>query len=101
MSTDFPTAPLASRLINQRAAAPWKSLLTSPTKILTLPIDYIKIYTYYQSKRQSILLHQAKYLTPASKASPSPDALTGVNHLYSPSSGRELQYGCALFEVAP
>ncbi len=26
MSTDFPTAPLASRLINQRAAAPWKSL---------------------------------------------------------------------------
>ena len=26
MSTDFPTAPLASRFINQRAAAPWKSL---------------------------------------------------------------------------
>ena len=26
MSTDFPTAPLTSRFINQRAAAPWKSL---------------------------------------------------------------------------
>lgn len=64
-------------------------------------IDYIKIYTYYQSSRQSVLLHVAKYLMPSSEVAPSPDALTGVNYLYSPVLGRELQYGCALFEVAP
>jgi hypothetical protein len=63
-------------------------------------IDYIKIYTYYQSKRQSVLLHEAKYTKPASEVDPSPDALTGENYLYSPVLGRELQYGCALYEVA-
>ncbi len=64
-------------------------------------IDYIKLYTYYQSKRQAVLLHEAKYLAPAAELAPSPAALTGVNYLYSPVLGRELQYGCALFEVAP
>lgn len=64
-------------------------------------IEYIKIYTYYQSTRQSVLVHVAKYLMPSSEVAPSPDALTGVNYLYSPVLGRELQYSCALFEVAP
>ncbi len=64
-------------------------------------IDYIKLYTYYQSERQAVLLHEAKYTTPAAEVAPSPAALTGVNYMYSPVLGRELQYGCALFEVAP
>ncbi len=64
-------------------------------------IDYIKLYTYYQSERQAVLLHEAKYTTPAAEVAPSPAALTGVNYVYSPVLGRELQYGCALFEVVP
>jgi hypothetical protein len=64
-------------------------------------IDYIKLYTYYQSKRQAVLLHEANYLNPKLDASPDLAALTGTNYLYSPELGRELQYGCALIEVAP
>jgi hypothetical protein len=64
-------------------------------------IDYIKLYTYYHSKRQPVLLHEAKYLAPTVLSDPTPDALTGTNTLYSPNLEREFQYGCTLFEVAP
>lgn len=63
-------------------------------------IDYIKLYAYYQAERQPVLLHQAKYLPPFA-ASDAPYALTGLNYLYSPDLGRELQYGCALDGVHP
>lgn len=64
-------------------------------------IDYIKLYAYYQSKRQMVLLHTAHCRAPQIQADPGPDALTGTNYLYSPDLERELQYGCALLEVAP
>ncbi len=64
-------------------------------------VDYIKIYTYYQIQRQAMLLHEAKYLSPVAQIAPLPDSLTGKNFHYSPILGRELQYGCALFEVSP
>lgn len=64
-------------------------------------IDYIKLYTYFRSKRQAVLLHEAKYLAPVAHAGQSPVALTGMNYLYSPDLGRELQYGCALVELTP
>ena len=67
----------------------------------TQKIDTINLYTYYQGKRQAVLLHEAKYLAPLLPADPGPHALTGTNYLYSPELGRELQYGCTLFEVAP
>lgn len=64
-------------------------------------IDYIKIYAYYQSKRQAVLLHEAKYPAPVvADSAANPAALTGTNYLYSPELGRELQYGCVLFELA-
>lgn len=62
-------------------------------------IDYIKLYTYYQSKRQAVLLHEAKYLAPVADSGAGFAALTGTNTLYSPNLGREFQYGCALVEV--
>lgn len=58
-------------------------------------VDYIKLYAYYQTRRQPVLLHQAKYLPPFT-ASSSPYALTGTHFLYSPDLGRELQYRCTL-----
>jgi len=65
-------------------------------------IDYIKLYAYYQAKRQAVLLHEAKYLTPAvASGAAGPATLTGTNYLYSPDLGRELQYACALLEAAP
>jgi hypothetical protein len=64
-------------------------------------ISYIKLYTYYYSRRQPVLLHQATYLAPTVQADLRPDALTGTNTLYSPHMEREFQYGCALLEVTP
>ncbi len=60
-------------------------------------IDYLKTYVYYQTARQPVLLHSAHFFTPI--AQPAPSSLTGVNHIYSPDLGRELQYDCAVFEV--
>ncbi|MFT5644166.1 MAG: hypothetical protein ACI83P_001720 [Janthinobacterium sp.] len=62
-------------------------------------IEYIKLYTYSQSRRSPVLLHVAKYMAPAVQQGTSYSALTGVNYIYSPQLERELQYGCALIEV--
>jgi len=59
-------------------------------------IDYIKLYTYSQSSRQPVLLHEANYLAPISSSSDSPQTLTGVNYIYSPDLERELKYSCTL-----
>lgn len=61
-------------------------------------IEYIKLYVYSQSKRQPILLHQAKYMAPLTSSDASPSALTGINYVYSPQLERELQYSCRLLE---
>ena len=63
-------------------------------------IDYIKLYTYYQGKRQAILFHEAKYLAPQVQAGTDPAGLTGIVYLYSPMLGHELRYSCALRENA-
>ena len=64
-------------------------------------VDYIKLYTYYRNQRQAVLLHEAEYSAPEAQGASSPAALTGTQRLYSPRLGRELSYGCALFEAAP
>ena len=67
-------------------------------------INYIKIYAYYQGKRQAILMHESKFLAPSiqsiQSAQLAPFQLTGMNYLYSPHLNRELQYGCSLIESA-
>ena len=63
-------------------------------------IDYIKLYTYSQTKRQPVLLHEAKYLSPVALPGAAGSALTGLNFVYSPQLERELQYACTLQEVA-
>lgn len=64
-------------------------------------IDYIKLYTYYVTKRQPMLLQETKYLAPQVRAGVDPAALTGIVNVYSPLLGREMQYGCALRGEAP
>lgn len=64
-------------------------------------IAYIKLYTYYQASHQVILLHEAKYVPPAvPSTSDSAGSFTGINYLYSPILGRELQYSCTLTAVS-
>lgn len=63
-------------------------------------VDYIKLYAYYLSAGQAVLLHEAKYLSPVPQTNALPDSLTGRQYLYSPALGREMQYSCALLEVA-
>ena len=64
-------------------------------------IDYIKLYTYYLTERQPILLHEAKYLAPLISPHESSQSLTGDVTLYSPNLGREVQYSCSLISLAP
>lgn len=63
-------------------------------------IETVKLYAYYETRRQPVLIQEVKYARPFAK-SDSPYSLTGLNYLYSPPLGRELQYGCALLEVKP
>lgn len=58
-------------------------------------IDTINLYAYLDTRRQPILIHQAKYLPPF-KQSVAPYALTGNNYLYASDLERELQYNCTL-----
>jgi hypothetical protein len=59
-------------------------------------IDYIKLYTYDQARRQPALLHQAVYLMPSVSASTS--SMTGVQLVVASDLERELQYQCTLLE---
>lgn len=63
-------------------------------------IAYIKLYTYYQTRRQAYLLDEVKYLAPQPQSGTDPAGLTGIHYLYSPLLGREMQYGCALLQDA-
>jgi hypothetical protein len=48
-----------------------------------------------------MVMQHLQYLQPLALRNPAPDALTGRVALYSPLLGKELQYQCALAEVAP
>ncbi|KAF3999553.1 hypothetical protein HAV38_02615 [Glaciimonas immobilis] len=64
-------------------------------------IAYIKLYIYDHAEPKPMLLHEVKYLAPVALRDAGPAALTGVNDVYSLPMQRNLQYGCALLEVAP
>lgn len=63
-------------------------------------LDAVKLYAYYETRRQPVVIQEAKYLPPF-RYSDAPDSLTGRQSLYAPPLGRELQYGCALYEAKP
>ena len=64
-------------------------------------IESVNLYVYYNTRRQPMVMQHVQYLQPLPQRSPAPDALTGRVALYSPLLGKELQYQCALAEVAP
>lgn len=64
-------------------------------------VEYVKLYAYYQTERQPVLLHEARYLAPRIADGSDPVALTGSQTLYSPDLERPLEFGCVLLERAP
>lgn len=63
-------------------------------------VERILLYVYRDTKRQPILLQEAKYLPPY-PASASPTPLTGEQHLYAGVAERELMYRCTLEGMPP
>ena len=64
-------------------------------------LESINLYVYYNTRRQPMIMQHTRFLQPVAQTAPQPDALTGRVSLYSPLLGKELQYQCALAEVAP
>jgi len=64
-------------------------------------LESINLYVYYTTRRQPMVMQHVQYRQPQALRNPAPDALTGRVALYSPLLGKELQYHCALAEVAP
>jgi hypothetical protein len=63
-------------------------------------VDRILLYAYLDTKRQPILVQQAKYLPPYT-TSETPYRLTGEQHLYAGVVERELIYSCTLQGIQP
>ncbi|HTD03145.1 hypothetical protein [Undibacterium sp.] len=64
------------------------------------PVDYIKLYAYFQTRHKDMPIHQATYLPPFT-VSDKPTLLTPQNYLYAGDVERELQYQCTLQGVPP
>jgi hypothetical protein len=63
-------------------------------------VEYIKLYTYLDTRRQPVLVQQATYRAPFPKSA-SPALLTGEQTVIAGPVERELQYHCTLQEVQP
>ena len=63
-------------------------------------VDRILLYAYLDTKRQPILVQEAKYLPPYT-VSEKPYLLTGEQHLYAGVVERELMYRCTLQGIKP
>jgi hypothetical protein len=61
-------------------------------------VEYVKIYAYYYRRGQPYLAHMAHYPAPTVQAGEDGTQLTGLQRVYAPPYGFELQYSCVLFE---
>jgi len=64
-------------------------------------IDYVKVYAYYYQHGRPVIAHMSHYPHPAVQADAQQPALTGLQRVYAPPYGFELQYSCVLFEPTP
>ncbi|WP_230403974.1 hypothetical protein [Undibacterium curvum] len=62
-------------------------------------ISYIKLYTYFQTNKTDIPIHQASYFPPF-RRNKQAYLLTPHNSLYAGEVERELQYHCTLKNLA-
>jgi hypothetical protein len=61
-------------------------------------VDYVKLYAYYYQHGQPVIAHMTHYASPLVQADEQQSPLTGLQRVYSPPYGFELQYSCVLFE---
>ena len=64
-------------------------------------VDLVNLYVSYQTRRQPMILQHSKFIKPPVLKNSESNSLTGRVALYSPFLGKELVYGCSLFEVTP
>jgi hypothetical protein len=68
-------------------------------------VAYIKLYSYFVTPQQPLLIQLAKYLPPFTTPAPAPDprgiSLTGIQYVYAGPAERELQYQCFLQGAQP
>lgn len=72
-------------------------------------VAYIKLYSYFETPQQPVLIHLAKYLPPftirsttaPAKRDPRGTHLTGMQYLYAGPLEHELQYQCFLQGAQP
>jgi hypothetical protein len=69
----------------------WRAVyVTSPEDEATL-----NIYTYALTEEHPVLIHEAKYHPPYPHGEDGPHGFTGLQSVYEPRNGAELQYWCA------
>lgn len=66
-------------------------------------VQYIKLYSYLDTRRQPVLVQEVRYLPPfpTAPAGSAEANLTGMQHLFAGPVERELQYQCFLKGVQP
>lgn len=64
-------------------------------------VELVNLYVSYQTRRQPMILQHSKFIKPSVLKNAESNSLTGRVALYSPFLGKELVYGCSLFEVSP
>lgn len=66
-------------------------------------VEYIKLYSYLETRRQPVLIHMLRYLPPFPPPPPGSSTvnLTGQQTLYAGPVERELQYQCFLQGLQP
>lgn len=67
-------------------------------------VAYIKLYSYFETPQQPVLIHLARYLPPFTAPTPHDPRgtnLTGTQYLYAGPVERELQYQCFLQGAQP
>ena len=66
-------------------------------------VEYIKLYSYLDTRTQPVLVQQVSYLPPFPAPAKGGDTvhLTGLQSLYAGPVERELQYQCVLQGVRP
>jgi hypothetical protein len=63
----------------------------------TQQVDYVKVYAYYYAHGKPVIAHMNHYPSPVVQTDEQQPALTGLQRVYAPPYGFELQYSCSLF----
>lgn len=61
-------------------------------------VDYVKVYAYYYEHGRPVIAHMTHYPSPVVQTDEYQPTLTGLQRVYAPPYGFELQYSCALFD---